>query len=175
MLRIIVFGNSGSGKSTLAASIAKLPDVAHLDLDTVAWKPSQPGVRETLHTSFEAIDSFTDAHSSWVIEGCYSTLLDYAADEANEMIFLNPGITACQENCRSRPWESHKYESKEAQDKNLSMLLDWVAEYETRDDEFSLQQHQMLFEAFDGTKFELTSNAQALSKAEEFLLKSART
>lgn len=175
MLRILVFGNSGSGKSTLAACIAKLPDIAHLDLDTIAWKSGQPGVRESLHTSFEAIDTFIKNHQSWVIEGCYSALLDYAADNANEIVFLNPGIEACQANCRARPWESHKYESKEAQDKNLKMLLNWVAEYQTREDEFSLQQHRLLFDSFDGTKFELTTNAQALAKAEEFLLKATKT
>lgn len=175
MLRILVFGNSGSGKSTLANSIAKLPNLAHLDLDTVAWKPGEPGVREPLRKSFEAIDQFTDAHQNWVIEGCYSSLLEYAADSANEMIFLNPGVHACQENCRARPWESHKYESKEAQDKNLSMLLDWVAQYETRDDEFSLQQHRMLFDSFDGAKSELTTNTQAHAKAEEILSNSAES
>lgn len=167
MLRILVFGNSGSGKSTFAAKVASRPDIAHLDLDTIAWKPGQPGVRETLHTSFEAIDAFVEKHANWVIEGCYASLLEYAADSANQIIFLNPGVESCQQNCRSRPWEPHKYESKEAQDKNLAMLLDWVAAYETRGDEFSLQQHRMLFDAFDGTKAELTNNEQALRKSQE--------
>jgi len=174
MLRILVFGNSGSGKSTFATCIAKHPGVAHLDLDSIAWKSGQPGVRESLHTSFEAIDAFIDTHRSWVIEGCYSTLLDYAADTANEIFFLNPGLDACKDNCRRRPWETHKYESQEAQDKNLEMLLEWVAQYETRDDEFSLQQHRMLFDTFDGPKFELTSNTQAVAKAEELLLRLAK-
>lgn len=161
MQRVLIFGNSGSGKSTLASRIAQEKQIAHLDLDTVAWKPGQAGIRESLNISFAAVDAFTGQHSDWVIEGCYATLLEYTADTASEIIFLHPGVSACQENCRARPWEPHKYSSPAAQDKNLSMLLDWVAAYETRDDEFSLQQHQMLFDSFDGQKTELKSNQQA--------------
>ncbi len=160
MTRILIFGNSGSGKTTLASHIAQSRNVPHLDLDTIAWKPNQPAIRASLRTSFEAIDAFTASHSNWVIEGCYSTLLEYAADNATEIIFLNPGVQTCQENCRDRPWEPHKYASPEAQNQNLTMLLDWVAQYDTREDEFSLQQHKMLYDTFDGPKTELTTNTQ---------------
>ncbi|EDY85070.1 hypothetical protein VDG1235_4704 [Verrucomicrobiia bacterium DG1235] len=167
MLRVLVFGNSGSGKSTLAQRLAGLTEIGHLDLDDVAWKPGHPGVRQSLHTSFEAIDAFIEANPQWVIEGCYTSLLDYAAENANEIIFLNPGIEICQQNCRSRPWEPHKYASKTAQDKNLQMLLNWVADYQTRDDEFSLQEHLLFYNSFDGAKSELRSNEEILAKAKE--------
>lgn len=77
------------------------------------------------------------------------------------MYFLNVGIDACVSNCRSRLWEPDKYESKAAQDGNLEMLIKWVREYERRDDDCSLQFHRQIFEAFEGTKYEFTSNAPA--------------
>jgi adenylate kinase family enzyme len=166
-MRIVIFGNSGSGKSTLAKQYATLPGVVHLDLDTLAWKVDEPGVREDLNKSKQLIDTFTSANTNWVIEGCYASLILLAANKASEIIFLNPGIKACQSNCRARPWEPHKYKSKEDQDKNLEMLLAWVADYESRTDEFSLAAHKAIFENFNGNKEEITSNNEAQKKAIE--------
>ena len=42
MDRIVIFGNSGSGKSTLAKDIAHNQNLAHLDLDTLAWLAEVP-------------------------------------------------------------------------------------------------------------------------------------
>jgi hypothetical protein len=73
-------------------------------------------------------------------------------------VFLNPGIEACVANARRRPWEPHKYASKEKQDANLDMLIGWIREYETRSDEtFSRSTHRALFDSFAGDKIELTS------------------
>jgi hypothetical protein len=60
-------------------------------------------------------------------------------------------------NAEARPWEPHKYPSKEAQDKNLEMLRAWIRDYEVRDDEFSLAAHRALFDGFKGEKVELSS------------------
>jgi hypothetical protein len=103
---------------------------------------------------------FIRGSGSWVIEGCYSGLLKEAAAHCTEMIFLNPGVEACVENCKARPWEPHKYPSREAQDANLRMLIDWVREYETRDDEFSLREHRRLFDTHEGRKVEYNSNEE---------------
>ena len=156
MKRIVIFGNSGSGKSTLAKRIAQDPAVYHLDLDTLAWETA--GVRKEVTESVAELREFLSGHDQWVIEGCYGSLLVEAMKMASEVLFLNPGVEACQENCRSRPWEPHKYPSKEAQDANLEMLLNWVAEYETRTDEFSLSAHQELYDSFAGEKREIRSN-----------------
>ena len=85
-------------------------------------------------------------------------LLSLATERCTRVIFLNPGIEACVENCRRRPWEPHKYATAEEQDANLHMLIDWVREYETREDVFSLRSHRELFDEFDGEKEEHTSN-----------------
>lgn len=165
MERIIIFGNSGSGKSTLAKALADHLQAPHFDLDVIAWKADQPGVRATHEESLRELMGFIEGSDSWIIEGCYSGLLREASAYCTEMIFLNPGIDICIENCRARPWEPHKYPSREAQDANLQMLVEWVGEYETREDEFSLREHLKLFNNFTGKKVEYRSNAEALKRA----------
>lgn len=71
---------------------------------------------------------------------------------------MNLSTQQCQDNARHRPWEPHKYESKEAQDANLSMLLDWIAGYTERDDSLSYAVHFALFQSFHGKKTEITCN-----------------
>lgn len=144
----------------MARELAAKRGLVHLDLDSIAWKADQPGVREELSTSVERLKRFMIEHRAWVVEGCYGGLIEEAAKKADELIFMNPGVKVCQENCRSRPWEKDKYPSKEAQDANLAMLLDWVAQYETRSDEFSYTAHRRLFEQFTGKKTEHCRNLE---------------
>lgn len=158
MSKIVIFGNSGSGKSTFANALVEQQGLAHLDLDTVAWKPVMPPQRESLEVSHEAIKAFTQVHSSWVIEGCYADLLELVLEQAEQLIYLNLPVELCMENARQRPWEPHKYESKEAQDANLAMLLDWIGQYQKRQDTFSQLAHQKLFDEFSGNKTMYTSN-----------------
>ncbi|MDH5444453.1 MAG: shikimate kinase [Gammaproteobacteria bacterium] len=153
MKKILVFGNSGSGKSTLSRHLSVQHDLPYLDLDTICW--ASPGVRKPVEDSTIEVIEFINANSAWVIEGCYGSLIEVVSEYCNEMIFLNPGIEACLDNNRKRPWEPHKYPSKEAQDKNLAMLQDWVKEYENRDDEYSYEYHQNIFTTFEGNKKEL--------------------
>jgi adenylate kinase family enzyme len=159
--QLLIFGNSGSGKSTLARSLAASLELPHLDLDTIAWEPDRPGVRSSPAESSRRLHEFIGAVAGWVIEGCYSDLLSLAAAPATGMIFLNPGVDACIENCRRRPWEPHKYPSPETQDANLAMLISWVRDYECREDEFSLAAHRRLFDGHPGPKLEIRSNDEA--------------
>ena len=159
MKRILIFGNSGSGKSTLAKKLAAENQLAHLDLDTVAWKATTPVTRMSIEESKALLDDFTLQNDNWVIEGCYADLLELLTPIASEMIFMNLSVDACIANAKARPWEPHKYESKAAQDANLEMLIDWIAQYAERDDTFSQQAHRQLFEAFDGEKLMLKKNS----------------
>jgi len=161
MVKIVIFGNSGSGKSTLAKALANLQQAAHLDLDVIAWESAQPGIRARFGESKHALMQFIENSRGWVIEGCYADLLREAAVYCTEMIFLNSEIEVCVENCRARPWEPHKYESREAQDANLQMLIEWVRDYETREDEFSLREHRKLFDEHLGRNVEYRSNEEA--------------
>lgn len=158
MNKFVVFGNSGSGKSTLAKALALKHDLAHLDLDTVAWRPTSPPERMPILESQALINDFVSLHTCWVIEGCYSDLLELALTQASEIIFLNLSVNECINNAKKRPWEPHKYESKERQDANLNMLLDWIALYDTREDTFSKVAHLSLYENFEGQKTMFTNN-----------------
>ncbi|MCF6262486.1 MAG: AAA family ATPase [Xanthomonadales bacterium] len=153
MLRnILIFGNSGSGKSTLAASICKSQHLAHLDLDSLAWDATNPPERKQLKDSEKEILEFIKTNKNWVIEGCYTDLLALAEQYSNEIIFMNLSVDECIANAKSRPWEPHKYESKQSQDNNLDMLIEWIAQYDERDDTFSMSAHQRFYDNYHGKK-----------------------
>jgi len=158
MKQIVIFGNSGAGKSTLAKRLSETHGLAHFDLDTVAWKPINPPERRSVDESNEAINHFIQQNESWVIEGCYSDLLRIVLPKASEIIFLNLPVELCMRNAKERPWEPHKYESKAAQDANLDMLLNWISEYDSRNDEFSKAAHEALYDGYSGKKLMFTSN-----------------
>ena len=73
MAKILIFGNSGSGKSTLARRLRETHGLAHLDLDTLAWKPTSPPERKPNEESAQEIQAFTASNETWVIEGCYTS------------------------------------------------------------------------------------------------------
>lgn len=156
-MKILVFGNSGSGKSTYAQALAAQHGLAHLDLDTIVWEPGQIAVPRDPAAITESLSAFIAAHSQWVIEGCYGELVERASHACTELVFLNPGLEACQGNNRRRPWEPHKYVSMEQQDAMLANLQAWVAEYYTRDDAWSYSAHRRLFDAHQGAKVEYTT------------------
>lgn len=161
--KIIIFGNSGSGKSTLAKKLQSQHQLAHLDLDTLAWQPSRSPCRKPLSESKVLINQFIAINPSWVIEGCYADLLTLVSPQADHAIFMNLPIDLCQQNARNRPWEPHKYNSKAEQDVNLPMLLDWIAQYTIRTDDFSSHKHQILYQQFCGTKQQIIENLHVIS------------
>ncbi|MCJ8321347.1 MAG: AAA family ATPase [Colwellia sp.] len=159
MSRVLIFGNSGSGKSTLAKEISTKNNVAHLDLDTIAWQATSPPTRMPISESEIQINNFIDINANWVVEGCYSDLLKLVMDKADEVIFLNLPVEDCIKNAKNRPWEPHKYESEEAQNANLEMLITWISQYPEREDHFSQKAHVKLFNAFGGKKEMPITNA----------------
>jgi len=158
MKKILIFGNSGSGKSTLAKKLCADEQLAHLDLDVLAWEPTSPPERKALSESEKAISHFIQSSPGWVIEGCYADLLEIAVPFSYEIIFLNLPVDTCVDNARHRPWEPHKYETKEAQDGNLEMLIEWIRQYADRTDTFSQAAHTALYERYSGKKVMFTNN-----------------
>jgi adenylate kinase family enzyme len=154
-MRIAIIGNSGSGKSMLAAWLANRTGATLLDLDTVAWVPNLIAVARPAEEAQSDVRAFCAAHTSWVVEGCYGNLVQASLQFAPRLLFLNPGEQQCLENCRARPWEAHKYASKQEQDQRLEFLLSWVSQYYTRSGEMSLTAHTACFNAYPGKREEL--------------------
>ncbi|HIK08503.1 MAG TPA: shikimate kinase [Trichormus sp. M33_DOE_039] len=155
MYRVVIFGNSGSGKSTLARNLGQDFDIPVLDLDTIAWESNQIAVRRSHEDAAKDLQEFIKKNTAWVIEGCYSRLIEIAIEFASEIYFLNPGIDKCLENNRNRPWESHKFKSAEEQAQTFEFLQNWIQQYENREDEFSYSSHRALFDRFNGKKQEI--------------------
>ena len=128
-MRIAIIGNSGSGKSTLARWLAAKSGAPLLDLDTVAWVPGRIAVPRAPADAENEVRSFCSGSKKWVVEGCYANLVNAALAFSPRLLFLNPGEEQCLANCRARPWEPHKYDSKDEQDTHLPFLLSWVGEY----------------------------------------------
>jgi adenylate kinase family enzyme len=158
MKKIIVFGNSGSGKSTLAKELSKAHNLGHLDLDSLAWEETTPPTRRPLKASEQEIKKFIASNDKWVIEGCYSDLLELIVGFSSQIIFMDLPVGACVINAKNRPWEPHKYKSKEDQDSNLDMLIDWIKNYNSRKDTFSRSAHQKFYDIYPRTKQVINSN-----------------
>lgn len=151
-MRVVILGNAGSGKTTLARWLAERARAERLDLDTVAWEPGQIAVpREPVLVQAEVKD-FCRSHERWVVEGCYASLVGSALAFHPRLIWLDPGVEVCLANCRSRPWEPHKYASAAEQNERLLFLLEWVAGYDERDGELGRAEHRQCFLSYDGPR-----------------------
>jgi adenylate kinase family enzyme len=129
--------------------------IPRLSLDQIAWDEGPK--RKPLEVSLRLLSDFIQSNEQWVIEGCYSDLIEAALPHCTELRFLNPGTEVCVAHCHRRPWEPEKFSAPEAQAAMLALLVQWVREYETRDDEYGLKRHRQIFERFQGPKREYTS------------------
>jgi adenylate kinase family enzyme len=162
-MRIVIIGNSGSGKSTLAAAVASETHWPTLDLDTVVWEPNLIAATRPRAAVERDVERFCTLHGHWIVEGCYADFAATALRHAGLLVFLDPGMEQCLENCRRRPWEAHKYPSRAEQDERLPLLLTWVRDYYTREGALSLQDHQALFESHAGPKRRFASPVTSVS------------
>ena len=126
-----------------------------LDLDTVYWLPGQAVERPSAER-VALVRDFCQSNPPWIVEGCYADLIEAALPFGPELIFLDPGVEVCQAHCRNRPFESHKFATKEDQDRHLAFLLGWVEGYYERDDTMSLAAHRGMFEGYAGPKRRIT-------------------
>lgn len=159
-MRLILLGNAGAGKSTMARRLMGSANIPRLSLDEIAWDEGFPSPRrKLLEQSLTLLHQFILSNDQWIIEGCYSDLVEAALPHCTELRFLNPGVETCVAHCNRRPWEPSKFSSAEEQNAMLTRLIPWVKEYETRDDEYGLKQHRRIFDGFSGPKREYTSTA----------------
>lgn len=151
-MRYAIIGNSGSGKSTLARRLASAIGVDTIDLDAVYWEPERPGVRRDPVEAVADLLGRLEGQRCWIVEGCYEELVEPLLKWQPMLLWLEPGEVTCIQHCRQRPWEPHKYASREAQDQNLAMLLQWVADYYRREGPMSYSAHEWLFAHYSGSK-----------------------
>ena len=155
IVKVVLMGNAGAGKTTLSRALMAGAHVPGLSLDEVAF--SDGAARRPLGDSIRDVLEFMGSHENWIVEGCYADIIESVLEHCETLVFLNPGVATCIEHCRSRPWEPGKFASASEQERHLENLIAWVGEYETRSDEYGLQQHRRLFDLFSGRKFEFTS------------------
>lgn len=156
-MRLSILGNSGSGKSTLARHLARQNTLRLLDLDSVVWEPRKIAVARDRSAASADMHAFCNQDDGWIIEGCYADLVEQSLIYSPTLVFLDPGLETCLENCRSRPWEPHKFKSKMEQDEKLEFLLDWVRAYYKRDGELSFSAHEALFNNYGQSKVRLST------------------
>jgi adenylate kinase family enzyme len=155
-LKLLIVGNSGSGKSTLSKMLSEALNSEAFDLDCVAFE-NKTSKRNAIDQSKQEIANWLECKERWIVEGCYADLHALFLNEADILIYLDISTEQCQANARTRPWEPHKYESKEAQDANLEMLLRWIASYENDDGATSKSAHENLFEHFSARKYRVNN------------------
>ncbi|MBN8554343.1 MAG: shikimate kinase [Deltaproteobacteria bacterium] len=152
-----IVGNAGSGKTTLAKKIREQTGARILDLDNITWERGRLQKRRPIEDSIQDMQKFIEEDpENFIIEGCYGELIESSLKYSPMLIFLDPGVSQCLENCRNRKWESHKYSSKEEQDKFLQFLLTWVPEYYRREGPMSHLFHQKIFDEYIGEKMILS-------------------
>jgi len=154
-MRFVIYGNSGSGKTALARELALRADIDVLELDRIAREAEAAAAGCGAAAARAQLDAFCTGRADWIVEGRHGDLVLAALHHKPELVFLNPGPVACLRHCRTRPWEPHKYPSRQAQDAALATLLQRVADYYRGDDEVSLRRHRAIFDAYDGPKREL--------------------
>lgn len=164
-MRTLIFGNSGSGKSTYARELVTEHGLELLELDAIVWEPHQIAVPRAPERVHADLATFLERHRRWVMEGCDGDLIELALPACSELVLMNPGLEACLENNRRRPWEPHKYDTAADQERMLPALLAWVEGYYTRTDPRSYAFHRRVFDAFAGPRRELRATSAGATRA----------
>ncbi|MEF9995341.1 MAG: hypothetical protein RR784_01990 [Burkholderiaceae bacterium] len=168
-MRLVIVGNSGSGKTTLARQLAARFNSLRLELDEIFWAPGEIAEAREPAAVIADLEVFLAHHPSWIVEGCYGELAGRAAERANALLLLDPGLEVCLANTEARPWEPEKYASAADQQQLLPALRDWVRAYYQRTDACSWAAHRSLFAAYPGRKLHLQSLDDAADRLATWL------
>jgi adenylate kinase family enzyme len=150
--RTVLIGNSGAGKTTLARQLAGLTGARHVALDDIYWV-NQATLQKRMEPIAKQMTAAVAASPQWVIEGVFGWLAEVALPRATALIWLNLPWPDCKAGLEARgPDHSPSPQEYEA-------LLQWAEHYSIRRTSSSEAGHRKIFDAFAGTKVELTSRA----------------
>lgn len=138
LMKIVIIGNSGSGKTWLATRLAALASVPVIHLDELFWRPG--GFDEK--RSAEELASLIKRKrimASWVVEGVFGELATPFLEDAQALIWLNPGWPVCRQRLLARGSESKAHMGRAQSEAGLARLLEWASAYSSRDDTRSIR------------------------------------
>ena len=84
--RIMILGSAGSGKSTLAIKLGEITKIPVIHLDRLFWNP---GWIQTPKDEMEQKVIEVACGDSWIIDGNYSSTLDFRIERADSIIFID--------------------------------------------------------------------------------------
>jgi adenylate kinase family enzyme len=84
--RVAVVGSSCSGKTTFAASLARLLQLPHIELDALHWRP---GWIAAPPAEFRAAVAVATSAERWVSDGNYGAVRDLVWGRATAVIWLD--------------------------------------------------------------------------------------
>ena len=147
MMKIVIIGNSGSGKTWLATRLAASVPVPVVHLDELFWMPGgfdQKRPEEEITT----LVAQSRTMPGWVVEGVFGELDAPFLEDAQTLIWLNPGWSVCRQRLLARGSESKACGERTQSEAGLANLLEWASAYSSRGDARSYEGHLSLFQHF---------------------------
>lgn len=88
----MILGCGGAGKSTLAKALHEITGLPLIHLDQLYWKPNW---EETEKQEWEAIVEAASDKKQWIMDGNYSSTMDFRLRKADTIIFLDRSRWLC--------------------------------------------------------------------------------
>lgn len=158
-MRTVVTGNSGGGKTWLAKRLAAKAGSSVMHLDDIFWLPGGFNERRSPLEVSRLIDG-KRAETQWIVEGVYGNLASQFLPSALTLVWLDLPWQVCKQRLELRGSESKAHMGREQSDLGLQELLGWAEAYGSRQGSGSEAAHRALFEAFQGPRFRLRSEAE---------------
>jgi adenylate kinase family enzyme len=134
--RIAIIGNAGSGKSTLARRLGQMIHIPVYHLDKYFWGPNwtYPNISE-----YKIIHDELCERNEWIIDGMQLRLLDYRAQRADVIIFLDIPRYVCLYRIFKRTFQYYGKETPSSAEKcperinwSFFKFLKWVWDFKSK-------------------------------------------
>jgi adenylate kinase family enzyme len=146
-MKIVIIGNSGSGKTWLATRLAALSPVPVIHLDELCWLPGGFDQKRP-EQEIASLIAQSRTMPGWVVEGVFGELAAPFLEDAQALIWLNPGWPLCRQRLLDRGSESKAHSGRVQSEAGLAKLLEWASAYPSRGDARSYEGHLSLFQHF---------------------------